>query len=146
MARYVSLIRFTEKGARDIKQSPARAGAFRKMATEAGVKVEAEYWTVGAYDGVLIISADKPEKALRCLTELAALGSVKTETMQTFDTDEFAAIVGRQQFWADWAREIGWILPIKAKISADFLFWPPGFVPNTTKNGLLMPRAVERNC
>ncbi len=94
MTRYISLIRFTEKGARGIKQSAARGAAFQKLAAKAGVKVEAEYWTAGAYDGVLIISANTSERALRCLTQLAALGNVKTETMQTFDAKEFQAIVG----------------------------------------------------
>jgi len=94
MARYVSLIRFTEKGAQALKQSPARARSFSEAATKAGVKVEAQYWTAGAYDGVLILSADQPEKALRCLAELAALGNVRTESMQCFDSQEFSAIVG----------------------------------------------------
>jgi len=93
MARYVTLIRFTEKGARAIKQSPARANSFHKIAAKAGVKVEALYWTVGACDGVLILNADNPNKALRCLTELAALGNVRTETMQAFDAKEFSAII-----------------------------------------------------
>ena len=94
MARYVTLIRFTEKGARMIKQSTARANAFNKTAAKAGVKVEALYWTVGTCDGVLILSADNPDKALRCLTELAALGNVRTETMQAFNAKEFSAIIG----------------------------------------------------
>ena len=95
MTRYISLIRLTEKGAKAIKQSPARASAFKEMAAKAGVTVEAQYWTVGAYDGVLILSADKAENALRCLTELAALGNVKTETMKVFDAKEFSGILGR---------------------------------------------------
>ena len=95
MARYVSLIRFSEKGAQTIKQSPARARAFGEAAAKAGVKIEAQYWTAGAYDGVLILSADQPEKALRCLAELAALGNVRTETMQAFTAEQFAAMVGR---------------------------------------------------
>ena len=94
MARYISLIRFTEKGSRALRQSLARASAFKRMAAKASVEVEAEYWTVGSYDGVLIISADKAENALRCLTELAALGNVKTETMQALDAKEFSAIAG----------------------------------------------------
>jgi len=96
MARYVTLIRFTEKGAMAMKQSPARAQDFRQAAAKAGVKVEAQYWTTGAYDGILILSAEQPEKALRCLAELAALGNVRTETMQSFDASEFSALAGGQ--------------------------------------------------
>ena len=95
MSRYVSLIRFTEQGARNIKKSPGRAQAFKKAAEKAGVTVEAQYWTVGRYDGLLVINADTEEQALHCLTELAASGNVRTETMQAFDAEEFAAIVGK---------------------------------------------------
>lgn len=92
MARYVVLIRFTEKGARAVRQSTTRAHAFDKAAGKAGVKIEAQYWTLGQYDGVLILSADTPEKALHCLTELASGGAVKTETLAAFTDAEFDAI------------------------------------------------------
>ena len=95
MPRYLSLIKFTEQGAKNLKQSTARAAAFRNAAEKAGVKIEGQYWTVGAYDGALILRADDEQKALRCITELAALGNVRTETMQAFIDTEFGAIVGR---------------------------------------------------
>jgi uncharacterized protein with GYD domain len=95
MARYVTLIRFTEKGAREIKKSTQRALAFDAAAEKAGVRIEAQYWTFGAYDGLLIISAESPEKALHCLTELAAGGAVRTETLPAFDVKQFKAIVGK---------------------------------------------------
>jgi len=93
MARYVTLLRFTDEGAQAIKQYPARASAFTKAASKAGVKVEAVYWTSGAFDGVLILSADQSDKVLRCLSELVAQGNVRTETMQAFDSVEFSALV-----------------------------------------------------
>jgi uncharacterized protein with GYD domain len=95
MARYISLLRFTEKGAQAINQSTRRAQAFDAAAEKAGVKIEGQYWTLGHYDGVLILSADKPEKALHCLRELAAAGFVKTQTLPAFTEKEFEAIVGK---------------------------------------------------
>ncbi len=95
MTRYISLIKFTDRGVRALKQSASRARAFAKAAEKAGVTVEAQYWTTGAYDGVLILRADDPEWALHCLMELAAVGCVSTETMQAFDEHEFNAIAGR---------------------------------------------------
>ena len=94
MATYISLIRFTEKGAQAIKQSTKRAHAFDQAAEKAGVRIDGQYWTLGSYDGVLILSADKAEKALRCLAELAAGGYVKTETLPAFTDKEFEAIAG----------------------------------------------------
>ena len=55
MNTYVSLIRFTEQGARGLKKSPARAQAFKNAAKKAGVTVEALYWTAGSYDGLLVL-------------------------------------------------------------------------------------------
>lgn len=94
MARYVSLLRFTPQGVRNIKQSPARAIAFRKAAEKMGVTVEAQLWTAGAYDGVLILNARSEAKALKVVARLAATGNVSTQTLQAFDDKEFSAIVG----------------------------------------------------
>jgi uncharacterized protein with GYD domain len=93
MPKYISLLRYTEKGARAIQDSPKRAQSFAKAAARAGVKVEAQYWSVGAYDGILILSAATAEQALHCVSELAAAGNVRTETLQLFGAEEFAAIV-----------------------------------------------------
>jgi uncharacterized protein with GYD domain len=93
MARYVTLIRFTDEGAQNMKKSTARALAFRKAAEKAGLAVEAQLWTVGACDGVLILSGDE-QKILRTLAQLAEMGNVRTETLQAFNAEEFKAITG----------------------------------------------------
>ena len=95
MSRYIALLKFTEQGARNIKKSTARAHAFDKLAAKAGVKVEGQYWTMGRYDGVLVLSASDEAKVLHMLTSLAALGNVRTQTMQAFVDTEFDKIVGR---------------------------------------------------
>ncbi len=95
MNRYISLLRFTEQGSKDIKKSTARAHAFDELAAKAGVKVDGQYWTMGAYDGVLILSADSEQKVLHLLTELASLGNVRTSTMQALEDKEFDEILGK---------------------------------------------------
>jgi uncharacterized protein with GYD domain len=91
--RYISLLRFTQKGAEHIKDSTKRAHHFNALAKRAGVKVEDQYWTIGAYDGLLIIRADSEKKALHMLTLLAAAGNVRAETMQAFEDKEFRDII-----------------------------------------------------
>ena len=93
MTRYVTLLRFTDQGARAMKKSAARAAGFRKAAERAGITVDAQLWTAGSCDGVLILSGDEP-KILRCLSELVALGNVRTETLRAFDASELKSIVG----------------------------------------------------
>ncbi len=95
MARYVSLLRFTAQGVKNLKQSPARAAAFGQAAEKAGVQVEMQLWTTGAYDGILILNAASEVKALSAIARLVATGNVTTQTLQAFDAKEFAAIVGR---------------------------------------------------
>jgi uncharacterized protein with GYD domain len=93
MARYIILIRLTEQGAKAVKKSTERARAFKDAATKAGVKVEAQYWTVGAVDGFLIVSADHEMNALKLVTALASAGNVTTETLRAFTNSEFDEIV-----------------------------------------------------
>jgi uncharacterized protein with GYD domain len=95
MATYISLLRFTEQGAKNIKKSTDRAHNFDKLAEKSGVKIVGQYWTLGAYDGVLIISADTEEKALHALAELASEGNVRTQTMQAFNDSGFDRIIGK---------------------------------------------------
>ena len=95
MATYLVLLRFTEQGAKNLKKSTARAGDFREAAAKTGVAVEAQYWTVGSADGVLILKADQEAAVLRCIASLAAEGNVRTQTMRALDAKEFEAIAGK---------------------------------------------------
>jgi uncharacterized protein with GYD domain len=93
MARYVTLIRFTDQGARGIKKSVSRAKSFRQKVERAGLTVETQLWTAGAQDGVLILSGDET-KIIRCLSELAVEGNVRTESSRAFDAKEIKKLVG----------------------------------------------------
>jgi uncharacterized protein with GYD domain len=92
MTRYIALLKFTEQGASQIDKSTARAAAFREAAAKSGATVEAQYWTTGSHDGVLILSAENETNALRCIAALASAGNVRTETLRAFDAKEFGAI------------------------------------------------------
>mgnify|MGYP006313449113 CR=1 FL=1 len=93
MARYIILLKFTEKGSSNIKESTGRAHAFDALAEKLGVSVEGQYWTTGRYDGVLILTAEGEGKILHLLAELASLGNVRTEAMQAVTDEEFDAIL-----------------------------------------------------
>ena len=93
MARYIALLKFTEQGSKNIKKSTSRAHAFDRLAAKARVKVEGQYWTMGRFDGVLVLNASDETKVLHMLTLLASLGNVRTETMRAFGDNEFDNIV-----------------------------------------------------
>ena len=92
MATYISLINFTEEGAKHIKDSPKRAQAFDEAAINSGIKIIGQYWTIGGNDGVLIVSAETEYQALHWLTELVSAGNVTTQSLRAFDAAEFEKI------------------------------------------------------
>ena len=92
MARYITLLTFTDQGARNMKDSNNRAHTFDALAEKSGVRVAGQYWTLGQFDGVLILEADDEKKILHALVALAALGNVRTQTMPAYLDKEFDSI------------------------------------------------------
>ena len=60
MVTYVVLGSFTDQGARNVKDSPKRADAFKEMAKTFGVTVKEIVWTQGRYDIVTILDGGEP--------------------------------------------------------------------------------------
>ena len=89
MCKYVVLIKFTEKGSGGIAESVNRADSFHSTAAAAGCTVEARYWTLGPYDGVLILSAPDEETAAAVVLSLTKAGNVTTCMLRAFEDDEF---------------------------------------------------------
>jgi len=95
MATFISLVNFTEQGVRDFRVSPDRAVKFKAMAQKAGVTLKEVFWTVGAYDIVLILEAPDDKTVAAVLLGLASLGNVKTHTMRGFNASEMKEIVSK---------------------------------------------------
>jgi uncharacterized protein with GYD domain len=93
MARYISLIRFTDEGVAGLQKTTARAADFCKVAEKLGVTIESQLWTTGSFDGLLILRGDEM-KILACLAKLVAQGKVRTETLRAFDAREIKDIIG----------------------------------------------------
>ena len=93
MSTYIVLINFTQQGLQNIHESPHRAAAFKSAAKKVGVKVRDIFWTLGAYDGVLVFEAESDKAATSATLALSSLGNVHTQTLRTFTAAEFADIV-----------------------------------------------------
>jgi uncharacterized protein with GYD domain len=93
MATYISTLRFTEQGLKGVADSPKRANAFKAAAKKAGVKVTAEYWTLGPFDGLVIFEAPDEETATALMLQLSALGNVQTQTARAFNAAEMGKIL-----------------------------------------------------
>jgi uncharacterized protein with GYD domain len=97
MATYVTLIKFTEKGIKDIKDTCKRAANFKTAAKKMGIEVSQQYWCVGAYDGAIIFDAPDDENATAAMCSLASQDNVTTETMRAFTAAEMGKILAKLQ-------------------------------------------------
>ena len=93
METYVILAKFTEKGAANIKESPARVEAARKAVEAAGGKWLGWYLTMGQYDFVVITQAPNAQVAAGVLLAIGGQGNVSTQTMRAFTEEEFKGLV-----------------------------------------------------
>ena len=95
MATFIALIQETQQGEKNIKDSVDRSKRFQELASEYGVTVKGLYWTMGAFDGVLIIDAPDDETGAALLYRLTSQGAVRTQTLRAFDAEEMGAILER---------------------------------------------------
>jgi uncharacterized protein with GYD domain len=95
MATYISTVRFTETGLKNIRDTGKRAAAFKSAAKKMGVKVAEVYWTLGPFDGLLIFEAPDDESATAAMLQLSSAGNVHTQTVRAFKAPEMEAILGK---------------------------------------------------
>ena len=82
MPHYVSLIRYTQKGVENLKDSPKRLDATKKAFEAAGGKLKGLYWTLGQYDAVGIVEFPNDEAGLKVNLAGAMQGYVRSETLR----------------------------------------------------------------
>jgi uncharacterized protein with GYD domain len=95
MQTYIFLVRFTEQGMRNIKDTVNRADAFKKMAAKAGVTIKVLCWTIGRYDVVAVFEAPDDESATALSYSVSSLGSVRTEILRAFSFEEMDKILAK---------------------------------------------------
>jgi uncharacterized protein with GYD domain len=95
MARYVSLIQFADQGIRNIQDTIKRGDAAMAEAEKLGIKIIEEFWTMGAYDGVVLFDAPDDETMTAFACKVSSLGNVRTQTMRAFGKDEMEGILAK---------------------------------------------------
>jgi len=89
MPTYIMLSNLTEAGAKTVSKKPKRIQEVNIELEKAGVKVIAQYVTLGPYDFVNVVEADSNSTIAAASLRLAARGSVKITTLAAVDMDEF---------------------------------------------------------
>jgi uncharacterized protein with GYD domain len=94
MATFITTVHFTEQGIKAARDTCERAVAFKATAKKMGVKVTGVYWTLGAFDGVIVCEAPDEATAIAALLHLGSLGNIRTQTARAFDAAEMQKILG----------------------------------------------------
>ncbi len=93
MGTYISLISYTDQGIRNIKDSPDRVDAARKVIEGLGGEMKELYLTMGAYDLFTILEAPSDEVVAKFVLALGSRGNVRTTTLKAFPEAEFRKII-----------------------------------------------------
>jgi uncharacterized protein with GYD domain len=93
MNTYIVLINFTEQGIRNIKDSPKRAAAAMELARGFGIEIRDIFWTLGAFDGAVLMEAPSDQAVTSWALKVGSLGNVRTQTLRAYRTNEIEKIL-----------------------------------------------------
>jgi uncharacterized protein with GYD domain len=89
------LIQFAHQGIRNIKETVKRGDAAAAEAEKMGMKIIDEFWTMGAYDAVVVVDAPNDETISAFMLKIGSLGNVKSQTMRAFRREEMEGILAK---------------------------------------------------
>ncbi|HLC05124.1 MAG TPA: GYD domain-containing protein [Anaerolineales bacterium] len=93
MATYILLSNLTDDGAKTIKRNPGRIKEVNAELERLGVRVTAQYATLGPYDFVNVVEAPDNITVARVSAEMASRGRVKITTLPAIDIEDFVASI-----------------------------------------------------
>ncbi len=94
MQTYISLVRYTDQGVRNIKQSPERLDAAKKAFKAMGGELKQWYLAMsGHYDAVVVSEFPDAETAEKATLVIESLGSIRTEGFRAFTEDEYRKLI-----------------------------------------------------
>jgi uncharacterized protein with GYD domain len=95
MPSYIGLIQFADQGIRNVKDTVKRGDAAMAKAEKMGMRVVEEFWTMGAYDAVVVFDAPDDETMSAFMLKIGSLGNVKSHTMRAFRRNEMQEILAK---------------------------------------------------
>ena len=93
MPTYISLVRYTDQGMRNIRESPARLDAAKNAFSAMGGELKQWYLAMGRYDAVVVSEFPDDETAEKAQLAIAALGSIRAEGFRVFTEDEYRDLI-----------------------------------------------------
>jgi uncharacterized protein with GYD domain len=95
MVTFITLMKLTDQGVKDLKESPKRIEDGIKALEKMGGKLIGFYATLGEFDYIGIGEAPSDAVATTFNLALTSLGFVRTTTIKAFTISEFADMIKR---------------------------------------------------
>ncbi|MFW9938328.1 MAG: GYD domain-containing protein [Candidatus Thorarchaeota archaeon] len=93
MVVFIVLGSFTQEGITNLKDSPNRLEAAKRVAESVGGTIKEFYYTMGRYDFVAITEAPSYEAMMRALFTIGTTGAVRTESLQAIPIEKAVDII-----------------------------------------------------
>jgi len=93
LTTYIVLINWTERGIQEVKKSPQRLDAAKKLLKDMGGEIKSVYMTMGEFDLVVVCEASDDAVAARFSLQLGMLGNVRTRTLKAFPETAYREII-----------------------------------------------------
>ena len=93
MGKYILLLRWTDQGIKNVKDTIKRAESFKAYLEKKGGKLTDIFYTFGQYDLVLIVDLPNDNEAMSVLLGTGSLGNIRSTTLKAFNLEETRKIV-----------------------------------------------------
>src|ERR1700736_5160281 len=93
MSTYVILLKWTDQGMRQVRDSPNRLDKAKSALRDMGGHFTAFYMTMGDYDLVAVYEAPDDAVAARFSLMLGMLGNVRATTLKAFPEQAYREII-----------------------------------------------------
>ena len=93
MATHIALLRYTQQGMENIKESPARLDVAKKAFQAMGAELKEFYLVMGQYDMVIVAEAPDDETVGKAALNIASKGNVHTNSLRAFTEDEYKRMI-----------------------------------------------------
>jgi uncharacterized protein with GYD domain len=93
MPTYISLLKWTDRGLRDVRESPQRVDAAKRAFSATGGSMTGFYLVLGEYDLVNIGEFPNDEAYTAAILQVASRGNVRPTSLKVFTEEEYLRII-----------------------------------------------------
>ena len=93
MPTYVTLLKWTDQGRKEVAGLPDRVAQVSEQAEKMGVRPLAQLVTMGRYDQVILLDAPDDEAVAKVMLLVAGRGNAETETLRGWTMDEVRGLL-----------------------------------------------------